>query len=204
MKKLFLLTLGLLLPLSVIAFTWDYILTWEKLNSFYTSSQYLFGWWAKVSNEVTLYEWHMVINSLTGQYVVEVVKQKDPEPLVKDSKYWKERIQYWCEVHWIKKSTCDTAKRIAYAESRYNPYAKYWYWSNPKKVNERICVKLPKWSCSSAAWMFQFINWTRDSASKKYWFAWSSKYNWDVNIQVALLKMKNEWFSAWNASSHAW
>ncbi len=118
--------------------------------------------------------------------------------------YWKLRIMHYCWVHWLSESQCNTAIRIANAESWFNPYAKYWYWSNPNKVNEHICVKLKDGRCSTAAGLFQFTSSTRKWSSQRYWFAWYSKYDWDANISVALQKMKNEWFSARNASAHNW
>lgn len=189
MKKLFLLTIGLMLPICSLAFTWDYILTWEKLIDFYSSSQYMFWWWTKVSNEVTLYEQHMVIKSWTWQVVFEVVKQKE-EPVVKDSKYRKDRIEVIANN--IGYKNVWLAKRIVFCES----------WWNINAANKK----------SSARWLAQFLtqdfqrkNWswhisTWTSSSKRYlWYKWNV-FNWEEHLFVFLSKLKNEWTSARYAS----
>ena len=133
---------------------------------------------------------------------VKKIKKESDTPNIN----WKERIQYRCDFHSIEQWTCSVALRIANAESWYNPCAKFWTEWNCSVDERKLFLAWydANWKpiYSSAAWIFQFVNRTRDGSSKAYWFEWASKYNWDANIQVALLKMKNEWFSARNASSH--
>lgn len=124
--------------------------------------------------------------------VIEVQPEKVEETIP-------EMIVRIAQEHWVNPNI---ALSIAKSESGYGQYAKYWYWQNHWMVNERICVPLPTWSCSSAAWIFQFINSTWDSSSKRYGYEWASKYDAEANISVAIKKMSNEWMSAWNASRH--
>lgn len=106
--------------------------------------------------------------------------------------FWRSRIQYWCDQY---KIDCKTPLAIAFAESRYRPEAKHgckWYSKKQEKV------------CSTAGGLFQFVDATRKSSSKKYLGAVTQKFDWEKNIQVALQKIKNEWTWAWNASKSKW
>lgn len=79
----------------------------------------------------------------------------------------------------------DLAERIMYCESWWRPNATNRAWSS--------------------AWgLFQFLDSTRASNSKRYWFAWYSKFDAEANIAVAIQKLKNEWTNAWRASQHCW
>lgn len=124
----------------------------------------------------------------------------DEPVVVKDKEYWRQRIWYWCGVHWISDWVCARAERIAKCESWFNPYAKYWYWANPNRVDENICVRLPDWRCSTAAWIVQRTKTSWASNSKRFGFEWVSRYDWDANIQVWILKMHHDGFSAWSES----
>ena len=104
--------------------------------------------------------------------------------------FWRARIQYRCDQYVL---DCRIPLEIAFHESRYRPEARHWckrYSTKNKQV------------CSTAWWVFQFIDATWKSSSKKYLWQVGEKYDGDVNIQVAIQKMKNEWYSAWNASKN--
>lgn len=59
-------------------------------------------------------------------------------------------------------------------------------------------------SHSTATWPFQFLRGTRASTSAKYWFEWESVLNAPAHIEVAILKLKNEWRSARSESKYCW
>lgn len=181
MKKLFLLTIGLILPISVIAFTWEYVLTWDKLSDFYSSSQYLFWAWTIVSKEVTLYEWHIIVKSWTWEVVFEVVKQKE-EPIIvkKDSKYREKRIREISKEVWY--SNPDLAVRIAKCESGLRADAK-----NPS---------------STATGLFQHLKRYRPARAAKYWYAWADRKDWEANAYVSISMLRDWWLSHWYASKH--
>lgn len=81
---------------------------------------------------------------------------------------------------WIYGVDVGLALRIAGCESGYR-------WKAKNKI-------------SSAWWVFQFLSSTFNSSSKKYWRWWESRFNADANIDVAIQKLKNEWWSARLAS----
>ena len=83
-------------------------------------------------------------------------------------------IIFYADKYWVDKKR---ALRIAKCESWYNPNA------NNKH--------------STAWWVFQFIRSTRLSSSKRYWYEWANVFDAEANIAVAIQKMKNEWFRAW-------
>lgn len=196
MKKLFLLIVGLTLPISVIAFTWEYVLTWDKLSDFYSSSQYLFWAWTKISKEVTLYEWHMIVKSWTWEVVFEVVKQKEPivKPVVKDSDYWKERLEVIANEVGYK--NVSLAKRIVFCESRWDINA-----AN-KSSSARWFAQFLTQDFKRKDWSWHTSTWT--SSSKRYlWYKWNV-FNWEEHLFVFISKLKNEWTRARNASKYCW
>lgn len=177
MKKIILLAVGLLLPITVVAFTWDYIVTWDKLSGFYSSSQYLFWAWTKVSKEATLYEWYMVVRSWTWEVVFEVIKQKEPivKPVVKDSRYRELRIREISKDVWY--NNPDLAVRIARCESGLRAEAK----------NRN----------STATGLFQHLSRYRPARAKKYWYEWADRKDWEANAYVSISMLRDGWLSHW-------
>ena len=105
-----------------------------------------------------------------------------PEPVVKtlDVKWL---ITYYANQLWVSQSK---AHRVAYCESKYNRCAKFWVRNQNCSVSERALMPVWNGTYSSASWVYQFVNSTRDHYSTVYWRHGESKYNADANIFVAL------------------
>jgi len=86
-------------------------------------------------------------------------------------------INYYSKLRWLDPALIH---RIVKCESGYHAWAKS--------------------SSSSAMWLFQFINGTRNSSSKRYGRAGHERFEIEASIAVGTQKIKVEWTSARNAS----
>jgi len=86
-------------------------------------------------------------------------------------------ITYYSNLRWLDENM---VSRIIKCESGYHPRAKN--------------------RSSSAMWLFQFINGTWNSSSKRYGRAWHERFEIEASIAVWTAKIKTEWTGARNAS----
>ena len=112
-------------------------------------------------------------------------KKPAPKPVATSSTSIEWLINIYADKYWVSRVR---AKRIAYCESKYNRCAKYPYINAQCTQSERA-VNCTWRVCSTAAWIFQFTNATRDEYRRQFNRAGASKYNAEANIEVAMWMM---------------
>lgn len=95
-------------------------------------------------------------------------------------------VTYYANKIWVSQAK---AHRVAECESNYKRCAKYPL----HKSQDCSAYHRQIRNGSSASWVYQFTNATRDDFAGVYWYRWASKYNAEANIVVAL-SMIRDWY----------